>query len=128
MLAVPRVADAVRITVAGLVRALEQPYAEAARALGVTRLRLLLRHGLPNVMPQLWVATALTGALVVLAEAALSFLGFGTPPPEPSWGELLAQAHQNGLAWWLLVPAGACAASLAGALAAMVAPGGPGAK
>ncbi len=116
VLAVPRAAQTAHIAIARITQLSITPFAEAATALGVSRVRLFVRHLLPNAMPALWVATALTAAMAVLAEAALSFLGFGTPSPEASWGELLAQAHQNGLRWWLLVPAGVCATTLAAAL------------
>jgi ABC-type dipeptide/oligopeptide/nickel transport system permease subunit len=65
------------------------------------------RHALPLAAPPLAVCAAATVAATVLGEAALTFLGFGVPAGAPSWGELLRQAHQNALAWWLAVPAGA---------------------
>lgn len=116
LLIIPRSAEIAQIAGGGLERALARPYCAAARAVGASRARVLLRHALPNVAPQLLVATAVTASLTVLAEAALSFLGFGTPPPGASWGELLAQAHANGLRWWLLVPPGLAVVALAGAL------------
>ena len=116
LLAIPRSAEIASIATAGLSRALVQPYCLAARASGAGRARVLFRHALPNTWPQLLVATAVTASITVLAEAALSFLGFGTPPPAASWGELLAQAHANGLRWWLLVPPGLAVILLAGAL------------
>ena len=122
LVALPRAADTARITLAGLRTSLEQPYCEAARGLGVSPQRVLFRHALPHVYPQLAVATALTAATAVLAEAALSFLGFGTPPPTASWGELLKQAHDNDLRWWLMAPAGVAVALIAGALGALAQP------
>lgn len=116
LLAIPRAAEISAIAGAGLARALAQPYCLAARASGAGRARVLLRHALPNAMPQLLVATAVTASITVLAEAALSFLGFGTPPPAASWGELLAQAHANDLRWWLLLPPGLAVIALAAAL------------
>lgn len=67
-----------------------RPYVEAARSLGASELRLMLRHILPNIMPILIVlsTTALGG--YILAEAGLSFLGYGVPPPTPTWGGMLA--------------------------------------
>ncbi len=67
-----------------------RPYVEAARSLGATELRLMLRHILPNIMPILIVlsSTALGG--YILTEAGLSFLGYGVPPPTPTWGGMLA--------------------------------------
>jgi peptide/nickel transport system permease protein len=117
VLIAPRAADTARIAGAALGRALSSDYAAAARALGVGRAGLLWRHALPNAAPQLVAATAVTASTAVLAEIALSFLGFGTPPPAASWGELLAQALAHRDAWWLLWPPGLCVAALAAALA-----------
>lgn len=86
---------------------LATPFAEAARALGASNVEVAARHALPFVRPQLMAAAANTIASAVLAEAALTFLGFGVPVGTPSWGDLLRQAHQNGLVWWLVLPAGA---------------------
>jgi ABC-type dipeptide/oligopeptide/nickel transport system permease subunit len=87
-------------------RALAEPFAEAARATGAHRLRVLIRHALPQTAPVLAAAAALNAATPVLSEVALAFLGAGLPPPTPSWGELLAQAINNDLRWWLAWPAG----------------------
>ncbi len=122
LIALPRAADTARITLAGLRSSLEAPYCEAARGLGASPSRVLFRHALPHVYPQLAIATALTAATAVLAEAALSFLGFGTPPPTASWGELLKQAHDNDLRWWLMAPAGVAVAVIAGALGELAQP------
>ncbi len=107
LIALPRAADLARLARAEVASALAAPHAEAARAVGAGVTRLVLRHALPMAAPQLAVAAAGTFATAALAEAALTFLGLGVPHPLPSWGELLRQAHQNGLAWWLAVPAGA---------------------
>jgi len=67
----------------------EEPFIEAARVVGCTHRRIILRHLLPNAFgPLMVVATASLGSAVV-AEAALSFLGLGTPPPTPSWGQMM---------------------------------------
>jgi len=124
LIALPRAADTARIARAGLRSALGAPYCDAARAAGASPARVLLRHALPNTWQQLAVATALTAATAVLAEAALSFIGFGTPPPAASWGELLKQASQNQLRWWLAVPAGLAIAAVAAALNALAQPKG----
>jgi peptide/nickel transport system permease protein len=73
----------------------ERQYVEAARSVGVGSTRLMFRHILPNVAAALIViATSLLGA-AILVEAGLSFLGFGTPPPTPSWGaDLSGQARR----------------------------------
>ena len=67
-------------------------YVESARALGASHGRIIRRHVLPNIFaPILILATVNLGA-VILIEAALSFLGFGVPPPNPSWGGMLSSA------------------------------------
>jgi peptide/nickel transport system permease protein len=68
----------------------EHPYVEAARALGCGHLRILVRHVLPNVLATIVVVATIGLGGVILAEAALSFLGYGVPPPHPSWGSMLS--------------------------------------
>jgi peptide/nickel transport system permease protein len=106
LISIPRAAVTARTVRDGLHAALGQPFCESARAVGCSQPRLLLRHALPQCWPQLRVAAGLTAATAVLAEVALSFLGLTAAGSDPSWGELLRQAHENGLLWWLLVPAG----------------------
>jgi peptide/nickel transport system permease protein len=84
-------------------------YVTAARALGASDRRIILRHLLPNVMPYVIVgATAGVGA-VILGEAALSFLGLGTAPGTPSWGQDLSGRNRQFFtdAWWVAVAPGA---------------------
>lgn len=64
----------------------------AARALGASSPRVILRHVLPNVMPIIIVMAALGTSATLLLDAALSFLGLGVPPPTPSWGRMIEQA------------------------------------
>ena len=71
----------------------EQPYIEAATAIGTTVPRIILRHLLPNALPPLIVQATYICASAVLIEAALSFLGAGTPPEIPSWGNIMAEAR-----------------------------------
>lgn len=71
-------------------RTKSKDYVAAARAAGAGTLYLLLRHGLPAALPVLKVQAAAGAASVMVAEAGLSFLGLGVPPPYPSWGEMLA--------------------------------------
>jgi peptide/nickel transport system permease protein len=66
------------------------PYVEAARALGAGDWRIMTRYVLPNVMPLVILAATFRLGSVVLLEATLSFLGFGVPPPYPSWGQMLS--------------------------------------
>lgn len=67
----------------------EHTYIEAARAVGATHGRILLRYILPNVMAPIIITATVTLGFIILAESALSFLGFGVPPPYPSWGLML---------------------------------------
>ena len=67
----------------------ELEYVAAARALGIPRRVIVLRHVLPNVLPTLFVQASLSMAGAILAEAGLSFLGLGIQPPTPSWGAMV---------------------------------------
>ncbi len=73
----------------------EREFVEAARALGASDLRLLTRHILPNIVQPLIVQAAIGMAGAVLAEATLSFLGLGVPPPAASWGSMLNDARSH---------------------------------
>jgi len=119
LIALPRVADTARVAHGALTGALAEPFCDAARAVGASELRVVVRHALPQARDVLLVATALTAVTAVLGEAALSFLGFGVPSPTASWGELLKQAHDNDLVWWLAVAPGAVIAAVAAALGAL---------
>lgn len=66
-----------------------QPYIEAARALGSTPARIVLRHVLPNIAPTIIILATIGLSAAILTEASLSFLGFGVPPPNPTWGQML---------------------------------------
>jgi peptide/nickel transport system permease protein len=69
-----------------------EDYIEAARAVGNPHYRIVLRHILPNIVPPLLVQATLAAAAAIIAEAALSFLGLGEQPPDPSWGSMLNTA------------------------------------
>ncbi len=116
LVAVPRGADTARLVAASLRATLAEPFAAAARAAGASPARVLIRHALPHARAGLVAASAITAATTILAEAALSFLGLGAAPPTPSWGELLAQASQHELRWWLMLPAGLATTMTAAAL------------
>jgi peptide/nickel transport system permease protein len=73
----------------------EREFVEAARALGASDLRVLCRHILPNIVQPLIVQAAIGMAGAVLAEATLSFLGLGVPPPTASWGAMLNDARSH---------------------------------
>jgi peptide/nickel transport system permease protein len=80
----------------------EREYVLAARALGFGQSRILFRHILPNVVSPIIVAATLGIGNTILAEAALSFLGLGVPPPAPSWGGMVAAGRDVMLdAWWV---------------------------
>jgi peptide/nickel transport system permease protein len=102
----PRLARVMRSVVLQL---RELQYIEAARAIGVAAPRLLVRHVLPNCLAMLIVQSTFIFADAVLGEASLSFLGAGTPPEVPSWGNMLGDARQY-LArapWTMLAPGAA---------------------
>jgi peptide/nickel transport system permease protein len=91
-----------RVTRASVLGVREEVYVRASRSVGASDLRLLTRHVLPNAAPPIIVQTSISLAFAVLAEAALSFLGLGTQPPNPSWGLMLAEGRGFiDLAWWL---------------------------
>ncbi len=73
----------------------QREFVQAARSLGASDLRLLLRHILPNTLQPLLVQTAVGLAAAVLAEATLSFLGLGVQPPTPTWGAMLNDARSH---------------------------------
>jgi len=88
----------------------QKEYAEAARAVGAGSLRILLRHLLPAARGFLAVQITLLLPAFILAEATLSFVGFGFAEPTPSWGVMLHEAGQAGTLFeapWLLAPAAA---------------------
>ncbi len=84
-------------------------YVQAARAMGQSPLRIILKHFLPNVLSYLIVGATLSIPAYILGEAALSFLGLGIQEPSASWGLMLAQAQNDTKVlmlgfWWLLSP------------------------
>jgi peptide/nickel transport system permease protein len=97
--------DIARLTRAEALRVRALGHVESARAIGVPPLRLVLVHVLPLAVAPALVQAALGIGQAVLFETALSFLGFGVPPPTASWGELLSQAQATGFPPWLLWPA-----------------------
>jgi peptide/nickel transport system permease protein len=72
----------------------EQDYIMAARAIGVGQIRVMARHVFPNALYALVVVATLYIATAIRTEASLSFLGFGIPPPTPSWGNILSEGRQ----------------------------------
>ncbi len=96
-----------RLVRAQVMAACEREYVEAARALGGSDARILIRHILPNIVQPVIVQAAIGMAGAVLAEATLSFLGLGVPPPAASWGSMLndARAHLFDAPHIVLAPA-----------------------
>jgi peptide/nickel transport system permease protein len=93
-----------RVARAQVLSAREQVFVEAARALGASGWRTMLRHILPNILGPLWVLATLEVGQMIIAEASLSFLGLGVQPPTPSWGTMLADGRDYIYgAWWLTV-------------------------
>jgi ABC-type dipeptide/oligopeptide/nickel transport system permease subunit len=74
----------------------QREFVEAARALGVPNGQIMVRHILPNLLSPIVVAATIDIAGIVIAEATLSFLGLGIPPPLPSWGSLIAGPLESG--------------------------------
>ena len=109
----PRVARVVRGSVL-VIR--ETAYVEAARALGLTNLWIILRHVLPNCLSPVIVQGSFVFAAAVLTEAALSFLGVGVPPYIPSWGNILSEGrlYLQQAPWLVLYPGGAIMLTILG--------------
>ncbi|NCD16741.1 MAG: ABC transporter permease [Actinobacteria bacterium] len=93
-----------RVTRASVLSVRTEPYVRAAVSLGATSSRIIAKHVLPNVTAPIIVQTSLSLAFAILSEAALSFLGLGVQPPDPSWGRMLYDARAFlDQAWWMSV-------------------------
>jgi peptide/nickel transport system permease protein len=104
-IAITRIPFGGRVIRAVVLSLKEMSYVEAARGLGASHLRLMMRHILPQcVAPYLILATTHLGVAIII-EAALGFLGVGIPPPTPTWGNMLSDALNAGLVppWWLVL-------------------------
>jgi peptide/nickel transport system permease protein len=88
----------------------EREFVKLAEIAGASKWRVIKRHILPNVANTATVLASLTVGVVIIAEASLSFLGVGVPPPQPAWGLMLSEARPTLMAgqWWLTVFPGAC--------------------
>jgi peptide/nickel transport system permease protein len=85
----------------------EQPFIEASLAAGASHVRILLRHVLPNVLAPIIIVASNAIGVIILAEAAVSFLGYGVPPPQPSWGGMLSatgRSHMVRAPWLSIFP------------------------
>ena len=109
----PRIA---RMTRGVALSVMAQEYVTASRALGTSASRLLLRTVVPNCLSVVIVQCSLYFAEVLLAEAALSFLGLGEAPPRPTWGNMLYEAQKNmrNAPWLAIFPGAAIAVSVFG--------------
>ncbi len=97
-----------RICRASVLSVREEVYVRAAKSIGANDLRILRLHVLPNVLAPIIVQTSLSLAFAILSEAALSFLGLGIQPPQPSWGRMLFDGRGFiEQAWWMCVFPGA---------------------
>jgi peptide/nickel transport system permease protein len=91
-----------RIVRADVLSVKEQDFVAAARAMGARPLGLVLRHIVPNILSSFVVVSTLNIGTVILAESALSFLGFGIQPPDISWGQMLSEGRQYlATSWWV---------------------------
>jgi len=96
---------------------MQNPYVEAARALGAGHARVIVCHVLPNVMGTVIILATIGLGTVILAESALSFLGFGVPPPYPSWGGMLSGSGRSFMyhaPWMALFPGAAISLAVFG--------------
>ena len=86
-----------------LLRVKETEFAMAARAIGATDGRIIVRHLLPNAIAPAIISSTFGVATAILTESALSFLGLGVPLPTPSWGNIVSGAQEHiDYAWWLI--------------------------
>lgn len=92
-----------RLTRGEFLKLKQTEFVTSARALGASRFRIMFRHILPNALAPVLVPISFGIASAIIVESGLSLLGFGAPPPNPSWGTLLNAGKQNPQAWWLIV-------------------------
>jgi peptide/nickel transport system permease protein len=108
-IAVAAIPAFIRLSRARTLQVMAEPYVEAARSVGVRTFRLLFVHVFPNLVPPIIVQATLAMAVAVIAEASLSFLGLGRPPPAPSWGSMLTVGKDYiANAPWLSIWPGLC--------------------
>ena len=109
-----RWAEIARVVRSEVLRASSEDYVLAARALGASPMRVLVRHVAPHARAQALVAGAFALSTIVLVEASSDFLGIGVNGAYPTWGTLMGQVRHHAEAWWLLVfPGGALFATVA---------------
>lgn len=96
-----------RLTRGEFLKLRQMEYVTAALALGTPKIRIMFRHILRNALAPVMVPVAFGIAGAILLEAGLSLLGFGAPPPNPSWGSILQSGRENYTYWWAIVFPGA---------------------
>jgi peptide/nickel transport system permease protein len=90
-----------RVVRASTLSVKQREFVEAARSLGAGGPRIIVRHVLPNIMAPIVVIATVNVSTLILAEAALSFLGLGVQPPTPAWGTMLSEGREvYRIAWW----------------------------
>lgn len=100
--------DIARLTRAEFLRTAQLDYVQAGKSLGLSEMRIIFRHALPNSIAPAFIAIAFGIAGAILIESGLSFLGIGVAADTVTWGSLLSAARENFNAWWLVVfPGGA---------------------
>jgi peptide/nickel transport system permease protein len=93
-----------RITRASTLSVRQMDYVQAARVIGASDARILIRHVFPALISPLVVIASFETARIITTEAALGFLGLGVPPPAPSWGNMISDGRQYVQdAWWISV-------------------------
>jgi peptide/nickel transport system permease protein len=110
-------ANASRVIRGATLSVMANPYVEGARAVGAGHLRIVLLHVLPNVTGTILILATIGLGTVILAESALSFLGFGIPPPYPSWGAMLSGSGRSFMyyaPWMALFPCAAISLAVFG--------------
>lgn len=110
-------AGASRVVRGATLSVMQNPYVEAARAIGAGHRRILLLYVLPNIMATIIILATIGLGAVILAESALSFLGFGVPPPYPSWGGMLSGSGRTYMyyaPWMALFPSAAISLAVFG--------------
>ncbi|MGV1761441.1 ABC transporter permease [Rhizobium sp. A22-96] len=105
-----------RVSLGSALQAWSRDYVLAARAIGNTQLSITMRHVLPNIISGIIVQATIQLGLAILTEAGLAFLGLSVPPPEPTWGRMLAdaQTYFHAAPWLALLPGLAIALSVLG--------------
>ncbi len=96
-----------RVIRSGVLSIKEEQYIDAAKAIGASDARIMLRHIVPNVAPLVIILASVHVAGAIITEASLSFLGLGTQPPTASWGEMLSgpgRTHMESAPWIVLAP------------------------